>query len=194
MAPRNCSRLSWLTLICVGLGTFTVSVGTIVNAYCDSNCCYPPIAQETGGRSWPPDTTVTVWIKSTDFNQDEQNAIKQAFQNWQNAGHTPGNGSNVSFTYVVTPAPPVQGTAINQYIVKRGESAGGGVSNIGNSQTEVQSAVTFIDSEITNLNVMTDIMAHEIGHTFGLGGLLLSPMLGRGLNHGAENLQRLTFL
>jgi len=195
MAPRNSLRLSRLTLLYLGLITFTLIVGTIVNADCDSTCCYPPVESRTAGKAWPPDATVNVYISSTDFPTDgEQNAIKKAFTNWQNAAGTPGNGSNVSFNFVITPNPPVQGTAENQFIVKRGETTNGAYSNVGTSPTVVQSAVTYIDSEVTNWDVMTDTMAHEIGHTFGLGDLPLSGLHSGRINHGAKNLQRITIL
>ena len=112
---------------------------------------------------------MTVYINSNDFQTtDEQNAIKQAFTNWQNSNAN--TNANVTFNFVVTPNPPYP-QQINQYTVHRGPSDGDGMSSIGTNDAtrQVTNASTAIDPVLTDLNMITDTMAHEIGHTFGLG-------------------------
>lgn len=105
------------------------------------------------------------------FSQLQRNAIEAAFTNWQNAS---GNNSGVtfSFTYNSTPA-----TGANTHQVNRqtpsigGQAETGGTANSGNTHRDT--AYTNIDSQVTDLTALTQVMAHEIGHTFGLTDCLI---------------------
>lgn len=135
-------------------------------------CSSPPKEPTTHGASWPRGQQVLVVINPNDFSPAEQNAIQQAFMNWQNANGPTGNNSGVTYTFTTGTSP--NGAPNTQYVHQGGASTGGytniaftgSPSTIGNHTT---SAVTVIDSTISNLDVITGIMDHEIGHTFGLG-------------------------
>jgi hypothetical protein len=135
-------------------------------------CSTPPKEPTTNGASWPTGQQVLVVINPNDFSPSERNAIQQAFMNWQNANGSTGNNSGVTYTFTTGSSP--NGAPNTQY-VHRGNASTGGYSNIAftgsptTSGNHTTSTVTIIDSTITNLNVITGIMNHEIGHSFGLG-------------------------
>ena len=66
----------------------------------------------------------------------------------------------------------------NTYYVHRGPTQTGGGTSIGFTGTPTTSgnkttnASTVIDTSITRLSTITALMAHEIGHTFGLGNCI----------------------
>lgn len=132
------------------------------------DCIRPDKLGQTNGASWAQGAAVTVVIDSSDFpTQDEQGAIAQAFIAWQNA-HT---GSGVTFTFTTGSNP--QG-ANNTFYIHRGTTTTGGGTSIAFTGTPTSegnittSAITTIDTTIDRAATLTNIMLHEIGHTFGL--------------------------
>jgi hypothetical protein len=112
---------------------------------------------------------VTVNINPS-FSQAQRNALVTAFTNWQNSS---GNSSGVtfSFTYSSTPATAVNTHQINSQVPSiGGQAETGGTANSGNIQRAT--AFTNIDPRVTNLTALTQVMAHEIGHTFALNDCL----------------------
>lgn len=132
-------------------------------------CATPAPLARTNGASWPQGT-ITIIINPTDFPTDEQRgAIQSAFTTWQNTN--PNSGVRFTFTTGTQPAP---GSQLNTYYVNRGTTTTGADTNIGFSGSLnttgniTESAVTILDSSITRLSTITNVMLHEIGHTFGL--------------------------
>jgi len=131
-------------------------------------CSTPDKLARTGGATWARNATVTVVINPNDFPTDAaQQAIRQAFTTWQNA-HT---NSGVTFTFTTGSDPQ---NAMNSYYVHSGPTTTGGNTNIGflgspSTQGNITTSVsTTLDSSLTRAATLTNIMLHEIGHTFGL--------------------------
>ena len=144
---------------------FTVSQ-TAVNS--QDPCTDPGRLARTNGATWGQGATVTVVINPTDFPTDEQRqAIQQAFTTWKNST----SGANVNFTFTTGGNP---NGANNTYYVKRGSTTTGGDTNIAftgdltTTNNRTTSAITILDSSITRTATLTNVMLHEIGHTFGL--------------------------
>src|ERR1044072_118922 len=68
---------------------------------CNSTNCQPPSLRNPYS-SWAKGTAVVVNIDPT-FNQDQRNAIKAAFTNWQNSNGPSGNSSGVTFSFTFNP-------------------------------------------------------------------------------------------
>ena len=156
------TRLSKMLLL---ITTFVVS-GTTVNTQVP--CRRPGPLARTGGASWASGATVTVIINPTDFPTDsERRAIQQAFSTWQNSN----TGAGVKFTFTTGTS---ASSANNTYYVHRATTQTGGSTSIGFTGTPTtsgnitQNAQTTLDSTITRTATLTNIMLHEIGHTFGL--------------------------
>lgn len=139
----------------------------------DVPCAVPASLARTNGASWPQGT-VTVIIDPTDFpSNEERSAIQSAFTTWQNAN--PNSGVKFTFTTGSQPAP---GSQLNTHYVHRGSTTVGADTSIGFSGSlsttgnQTQSAVTSLNSTITRLSAITNVMVHEIGHTFGLDDCL----------------------
>lgn len=122
----------------------------------------------TNGAAWNRGAIVTVVINPDDFpTSTEREAIQRAFIAWQNAN----TNSGVTFTFTTGSSPA---GAMNTFYIRRDTTETGGYTNIANTGSPTSegnittSAVTVIDSRITRSSAITNIMLHEIGHTFGL--------------------------
>ena len=162
--PNTSSLVAVLAVLIASIGVVSFSFAQDVP--CDVTT---PLAR-TNGASWPKGSHVTVVINPTDFpSNEERDAIKAAFATWQNANQN--SGVTFGFTTGTQPAP---GSEINTYYVARGTTSTGGNTNIAysglptTSGNKTQSAVTIVDSTMTRLSTITNMMVHEIGHTFGL--------------------------
>jgi hypothetical protein len=136
---------------------------TVQIATSQSGCTNPPT--QLAKTTWAPGAQVTVNINPT-FSQPKRDAMLAAFINWQDSS---GNNSGVtfSFTYNSTPITGPNTHQVNSQVPSGGGQAEtGGTSNSGNTHRE--SAFTNIDSRVTDPTALAQVMAHEIGHTFGL--------------------------
>ncbi len=162
------------------LGAFTLSatycVATSnVNAQCNNaNCQNPP--PWNAFSHWPQGAAVTVNI-DPNFTTAQRNAITTAFANWQTAGAV--NQSNVTFTNNATPisgSNNYQVTKTNPNLPSSSPTDQGATEDVGNaSGTALDHALTQLNPGITNTTALTQAMAHEIGHTFGLDDCYLCP-------------------
>jgi hypothetical protein len=132
--------------------------------------------------AWPQNASVTVNINSNQgqFTEDQfNNCIKPAFDNWNNAKGL--NSSHVTLN--VTYSPTVLVTANSNGVVTSAasghvyqvnkDSTGTGSMGVGATTGDLASssrtnALTNINPNVTNCEAITQTMAHEIGHTFGL--------------------------
>lgn len=123
-----------------------------------SDCNQPALPPSA---SWPQNATVQVSI-SPSFTTEQREAIQQAVINWQ---YSPGNQSGVHFVFTPTPG------ALPHTVDRIQPSTGGQGETGGQSSTTTGhrvSAFSNIDPRVTDPTAMTQVMAHEIGHAFGL--------------------------
>jgi hypothetical protein len=129
----------------------------------------------TNGAAWAHGATVTVIINSNDFpTSSAQTAVQNAFLAWQNANTNAG----VTFVFTTGTAQPSPGQDLNTHYVSRSNTPTPGETHIaytGSPTTEgnvTTSAVTNLNTNMTDVNAIRAVMAHEIGHTFGLDDCL----------------------
>jgi hypothetical protein len=127
-----------------------------------SGCTNPP--RQGANTAWPPSAQVTVNINPS-YTQTQRDALVAAFTNWQNSS---GNNSGVtfSFTYNSTSITGANTYQVSSQTISGGQAETGGTANSANTQRST--AFTNIDPRVTNLTALTQVMAHEVGHTFGL--------------------------
>ena len=153
------------------LGLCLLIVGSMMTVHVAAQTCTDPPQQDSktawpvGGPSYP--AAINVNINPTGLSTQQQQAIAAAFNNWQNA---PGNNSQITFN-VTFSTTPVSGTNTYQVNVQTPSLGTGYQAETGggsNGSYRV-SAFTNINPGVTDTTALTQAMAHEIGHTFGLG-------------------------
>jgi hypothetical protein len=113
--------------------------------------------------------SVTVNIDPS-FTPEQRTGIENGFRNWQAANGANGNNSQVTFTFTSNSTPV---TGANTFQVNRAEPS----FNVGSraetspfeGATNLTRAVTSLSPRVTDQAALTEVIAHEIGHTFGLG-------------------------
>jgi hypothetical protein len=121
---------------------------------------------------WSRGSTVNVFIDTNNMSADAQQAVRDAFANWQAAGSQ--NGSNVTFNFTTTRPTSGVGTWVTVSTATNitDPATGGRVraqtnnTNDTNTGEELRAGIRF-DDVMTNYAAVLESMVHEIGHTFG---------------------------
>jgi hypothetical protein len=141
------------------------------------NCVNPNIVDDQ--FAFPPNAQITVHVNSNQFTPAEFACLQTAFSNWNQANQTNWSGVhfNVSYSSQVLVTTNANGGGAsggtNVYQVNR-STAGLTSQMVGGTGGELGSAnrvnaFTNIHPNVTNCDALAQTMAHEIGHTLGLG-------------------------
>jgi hypothetical protein len=147
------------------------------------DCIAPQSGLNGSLGAWPQDAQVNVVVNASQFSQAEFECLRAAFTNWNASSGNSGNQSGVRFNVTFSTTPVVTGTIAsstggnNVYQVNRGQvdnGAGGVTAGNGNGAGRRGNAISVIDDRVgrdpnIGCTALTEVMAHEIGHTFGLG-------------------------
>jgi len=134
-----------------------------------SGCSNPPTMDRTS--AWPQDAIITVNIDPT-FSSTQRQAIITALNNWQNANANTGNCSGVTFNTPTYDSESLVGSKTLQ-VTRVTPPNGGQGETIGISTNGTRrNAIIRIHPQVTNTTALTQVMAHELGHTFALNDCL----------------------
>jgi hypothetical protein len=139
--------------------------------------------------AWAQNTLVSVNVNSSQFTQAQFDCLKPIFENFNLANAaTLGNSSGVRFSVTYSPntvasTAPGTTTATNAPNITNGlqvnlTNLGGrpyGTTDTGNNGTNRNSGVVTLNSNITGCGVLQEVLAHELGHTLGLGECFQCP-------------------
>ena len=143
----------------------------------------PPYDQGNTSSKWAPGANVTVvFDQNSNFTDAEIRAMTSAALTWNSANGSNGNNSGVNFVgFSRGPAPDANTTTTPVLYVTRGPVSNGigqTTPNANNTTYPYTSVATTTIKEGINWSYPSDwdhspdlesLMAHEIGHTFGLG-------------------------
>jgi hypothetical protein len=140
---------------------------------CAQNC--PGPATVSKDRAWLKGRQVTVNINpNNNLTTDQKNAVKQGFINWQNNNGSDGNDSGVTFVFEESTT-DVSGQ-LNKVQVNIQQPTSGPFAEVGlydgttygPNVDYLVSAYINISPNVTSADALTEKIAHEVGHTFGL--------------------------
>ncbi|HBB86971.1 MAG TPA: hypothetical protein DC047_05095 [Blastocatellia bacterium] len=147
------------------LSTYAQTSDTVASA-CDSKVKAPDYSLP----EWPEKAEVKVYVIAADFKPEQIAAILTPVRNWSAVAEA--SGSQVTFVYSGTTAQ--QQDCLNCLTIMRGK-----VHDNQKHAAELQAMVypgeqtilyarLVIDPVIPNLTALTNAVAHELGHNFGL--------------------------
>ena len=175
-APTHFAAISMLVVL-LALA-FGLSLRSSVEAQ-TQNCVDPNITADSTAFEQGHTITVNINTNSGQFTQTECDCLKTAFTNWNQANNSNWSGvqfnATCSTTVLVSTNSSGQVTSgsADQYQVNR-STVGLGSLSVGATGGTLGSdhrvnAVTNIHPNVTNCTALAQTMAHEIGHTMGLG-------------------------
>lgn len=125
----------------------------------------------TGYWSWAPESKVEVRIVSTDFAEAELPFLLAPLASWNSV--STATGSKVKFEFKGTTETPQY--CRNCLTIKRGHVFDKSTRHLTELQTygdartrHINWATIVIDPRLTNPETLTNAVAHELGHSFGL--------------------------
>ena len=157
-------RLLAVTSIVISLAAFCAVEAQTISTTCAK-------AASSGFWSWAPGSTVNVYVAAGEFTEDEIDFLLAPLTNWNAASSE--TGSQVTFEYKGFANAPLHCT--NCLTIKRGHVFDKKHRHL----TELRSlndpqqrtmlwATIVIDPRLTNHETLTNAVAHELGHSFGL--------------------------
>jgi hypothetical protein len=167
---RFCRELCKIVMACATACFYSIPINYHHVAFAQTTCTQPPLL----GRqwTWPQNSDITVNI-SPDFGGADSlgGCIRQAFLNWSNNPNTAAGvrysfnfgtvagGPNTIYVGRTSPPPdPNTGAAVQAQTD----------ATFNSTNTNLQAAVVRVDPAVTNCTALTEAMAHEIGHMYGL--------------------------
>jgi hypothetical protein len=163
-----------------------LSVDAVMRVLAQSGCTpgdTPSTTSSSQRDAWAQNALVSVNIDSNSFTQSQfENCIKPVFDNFNFInGSSTGNSSGVFFSVTFGPnavaSVNTSGDATNSSGISNGLQVNSanmgpvqmGYTANGRNATNRNSAVITISSHITDCTALQMDLAHELGHTFGLG-------------------------
>lgn len=134
-------------------------------------CVAGRTAAPIGFWTWPAGTSVSVYLREPDFTTADISAVNVALQNWDVGAGEDGSRVHFSFRGLTRETKTGQGemTLIRGAIYEKKvrHLALLEAHSLGNNQL-IDYALVIVDVTVKEPDVLTNVMAHEIGHSLGL--------------------------
>lgn len=160
-----------LVVIAVAYFNYPRAATARTAATATSPCVAGRTATTFGFWTWPANSRVTVYLREPDFSAADIAAVTVAVQNWDESALE--NGSQVRFA--VRGLTPETKTGGGEMTLVRGDVFDSERRHLALLQAHslkenslIDYAVVVVDRSVRNPAVLTNVIAHEIGHSLGL--------------------------
>lgn len=134
-------------------------------------CVVGRTAPPTGFWTWPANTRVTIYLREPDFSETDLAAVRLAVSNWDATALE--TGTNVRFVFVgltrETRTAQNEMTIIRQAVFNKQQRHRALLEAHSLRQDLfIDYALILVDPSVRNSGLLTNVVAHEIGHSLGL--------------------------
>jgi predicted Zn-dependent protease len=165
------SKLAVLLVVIIAVAYAQQLSVASADSHGSAPCVSGHTATSFGFWTWPANSNVSVYLRQPDFSEAEVAAVRISARNWDESAVE--NGSHVHFN--VRGLTSETKTAIGDMTLIRGDVYDKKLRHLALLQAHslkvdqmISYAVIVVDVRVKNPEVLTNVMAHEIGHTLGL--------------------------
>jgi hypothetical protein len=134
-------------------------------------CVIGHTAAATGFWTWPANSKIDIYLRQPDFSEDYVAAVRVAVENWDAAAVESGSNVHFRFRGLTTETK----TAHHNLTIIRGDIYDKKIKHLALLQAHsmrndqlIDYALVVVDLRVQNPEVLTNVMAHEIGHSLGM--------------------------
>jgi len=163
------TKLFAIYVVLIAVALYANHANTVV-AQTTAPCTVGHTSPSTGFWTWPANSIVNIYVRDPDFSEDYAAAARIAVQNWDAAAAE--SGSNVHFIFhgltLATKTGPGDLTITRGETYDRKRHLAFLEAHSLQSNRLIDYALVIVDVRVKNPEVLTNIMAHELGHSLGL--------------------------
>lgn len=163
------TKLFVISVVLIVAALYLDHAKTVV-AQTTTPCIVGHTSPSTGFWTWPVNSLVNIYLRDPDFSDDYVSAVRIAVQNWDAAALETGSNVHFIFHGLTAATKTAQGdlTIIRGDVYDNKRHLAFLQAHSLLSNRLIDYALVIVDVRVKNPEVLTNIMAHELGHSLGL--------------------------